>query len=316
MDSPHWFVRNRLKTRQLWLLVAIYDHKSIVKAADALGMTQPGASKLLREIEDVLQVPLFERMPRGMQATWYGEIMVRHARTVLRSLNSAWDEVADWKSGRSGHAAIGSIMAPAISILPQAIELFHRDSADARVSVVVDSSDVLLPRLAQASLDIMIGRLLADGEKKYYDYLPLTEEEPLTFLARAANPLHKKRNIEWGALAQAPWVVPPRGGRLRHRFDMLFREQGVDSPAKLVEATELQTLVAIVQSTDMLTILPTEAAQHCLKSGLRALRIPVSCTMDGFGIITRSGQLPSPTAAKLLVALRAAGEQHYGLKSA
>ena len=88
----HWFIRARLKTRQLLLLVALAEEGNIHRAAQVLNMTQPAASKLLKDLEDVLEVPLFERLPRGMRPTWYGETMIRHARVALASLNQAHDE--------------------------------------------------------------------------------------------------------------------------------------------------------------------------------------------------------------------------------
>ena len=69
----HWFIRARLKTRQLLLLVALAEEGNIHRAAQVLSMTQPAASKLLKDLEDVLEVPLFERLPRGMRPTWYGD---------------------------------------------------------------------------------------------------------------------------------------------------------------------------------------------------------------------------------------------------
>jgi DNA-binding transcriptional LysR family regulator len=73
----HWFIRARLKTRQLLLLVALAEEGNIHRAAQVLNMTQPAASKLLKELEEVLEVTLFERLPRGMQPTWYGETSMR-----------------------------------------------------------------------------------------------------------------------------------------------------------------------------------------------------------------------------------------------
>ena len=81
-----WFLRARLKTRQLLLLVAIGDEGNIHRAAEILNMSQPAASKLLKDLEDVLGISLFERLPRGMRPTWYGETMIRHARIALASL--------------------------------------------------------------------------------------------------------------------------------------------------------------------------------------------------------------------------------------
>src|ERR1700716_514041 len=90
----NWFIRARLKTRQLLLLQVLAEEGNIHRAAQVLHMTQPAASKLLKDLEDVLEVPLFERLPRGMRPTWYGETMIRHSRVALASLTHAHEELA------------------------------------------------------------------------------------------------------------------------------------------------------------------------------------------------------------------------------
>ena len=105
----HWFIRARLKTRQLLLLQALAEEGNIHRAATVLSMTQPAASKLLKDLEDVLGVQLFDRLPRGMRPTWYGEAMIRHARMALASLDQAYDEVEALKAGRFGQVSVGAI---------------------------------------------------------------------------------------------------------------------------------------------------------------------------------------------------------------
>ena len=107
----HWFIRARLKTRQLLLLVALAEEGNIHRAAQVLSMTQPAASKLLKDLEDVLEVSLFDRLPRGMRPTWYGETMIRHARMALANLNQAHDEIGALKRGHYGQVGRASAAA-------------------------------------------------------------------------------------------------------------------------------------------------------------------------------------------------------------
>ena len=118
--NPNWFLRARLKTRQLLLLIALDDERNIHRAADALCMTQPAASKQLKDLEDMLEVKLFERHSRGMEPTLYGETMIRHARMALTSLSAAHDDIVALKNGLSGQVEVGVIMTPAMSLLPHA----------------------------------------------------------------------------------------------------------------------------------------------------------------------------------------------------
>ena len=82
--STSWFNASRLKTRHLLLLLHLYEQRTVLKAAEAASMTQPAASKLLAEMEDMLGVKLFERHARGVEPTWYGQVLIRRARSADR----------------------------------------------------------------------------------------------------------------------------------------------------------------------------------------------------------------------------------------
>jgi DNA-binding transcriptional LysR family regulator len=79
--------RPRLKTRQMLLLMALNEARNLHQAATATHMSQPAASKMLKDIEALFGVPSFERLPRGMQTTLYGETMIRHVRIALANLS-------------------------------------------------------------------------------------------------------------------------------------------------------------------------------------------------------------------------------------
>ena len=112
---------SRLKTRQLILLVHLDHKRSILRAAEAANMTQPAASKLLAELEDSLGVALFVRHARGVEPTSYGEVLLRHARNALSELHEAQEEIANLKSGSTGHASIGTVVTSATSLVPMAV---------------------------------------------------------------------------------------------------------------------------------------------------------------------------------------------------
>src|SRR5688572_26786494 len=189
MPTPTpWFLRARLKTRQLMLLTAIADEGNIHRAAEIVNVSQPAASKLLKDLEDVLGISLFERLPRGMRPTWYGETMIRHARIALSSLTLAGGEIEALKTGRSGAVTVGAITAPALSLLPQAVAIVAREHPDLRLHLEVESSDVLLERLSQSKLDIMIGRLCERHEKTNLSY-DLLADEPVCAVARPGHPM-------------------------------------------------------------------------------------------------------------------------------
>lgn len=311
-DPQKRTVRSRLKTRQLMLLVCLDDERNIHRTAEVLGMSQPAASKLLKELEDLLAVPLFERMPRGIRPTWYGEIMIRHARMMLGSLNQACDEIAALQSGFAGEVGIGLIMAPGTSLIPRAVARVKRDHPQLTIRLQMESSDVLHPRLRQGKLDILIARLSEEHNQGGLDYEPLSTE-PVCALGGPQHPLRDAGGLTLQDVARQGWILPPPGSVLRHRFDVGFRSANIDPPTNVVETTSPLVITNLLSQSEMLAVLPVEAAQHYVSHGMASV-IPVElpCRMDCYGIITRRDQLLSPGAALMLAALRETASEMYG----
>jgi DNA-binding transcriptional LysR family regulator len=310
-STPPWFLRARIKTRQLMLLIAIGDEGNIHRAAELLKVSQPAASKLLKDLEDALAVALFERLPRGMRPTWYGEVLIRHARMALSNLAQAGSELEALKTGRFGEVTVGAITGPALSLLPQAVAIVAREQPDLRVQLVVESSDVLLERLVQNKLDIMIGRLFETHDKTNLSYERLADE-PVCAVARPGHPMLAHATLTLKEFREAPWIVPPMGSVLRHRFELMFQEAGLGTPPHLIETSSILFMTKMLQESDFVAVVPTEVARYYASYGMIAiLPLQLSCTMDAFGIILRKDWLLSPAAKVVLRALRRAASSTY-----
>ncbi|KAB7767415.1 LysR substrate-binding domain-containing protein [Xanthomonas maliensis] len=312
MTSAPWFLRARLKTRQLMLLIAIEEEGNIHRAAEVLNMSQPAASKLLKDLEDMMDVPLFERLPRGMRATWYGESMIRHARIALASLGEAGAEIEALKAGHSGTIGIGAIAGAAMTLLPPTLARISQQHPGLRVSLLVESSDVLLERLLQNKLDVMVGRLFARHDKRHLHYQALAQED-ICAIVRPRHPILKKRRHSLHELAQASWIVPPEGSVLRHRFELMFQRAGLQPPAQVIATTALMFITKMLQESDNLAVVPVDVARHYVEHDMvRIVPVELSCRMDAFGIITRSDWLLSPGAQTVLAALQETAATVYG----
>lgn len=311
MSTPPWFVRAHLKTRQLMLLIAIEEHGNVHRAADALNMSQPAASKLLKGLEDLIGVPLFDRLPRAMRPTWYGESMIRHARIALSSLGEAGVEIEALKAGYAGSVAIGAIAGPAMTLLPPALARISESCPDLRVSLTVDGSDVLLEQLAQNKIDLMIGRLFARHDKRHLHYQPVAEEQ-ICAIARPGHPLLSMEMPQLPDLARASWVVPPEGSILRHRFELMFQSAGLEVPRRMIGTAALVLLPRLLQESDHLAVVPVDVARHYVGHGLAGIvPLELSCRMDSFGFITRTDWLLSPGARTVLDILKDAAAGIY-----
>jgi DNA-binding transcriptional LysR family regulator len=309
--NPNWFLKARLKTRQLLLLIALDDYRNIHRAADELHMTQPAASKQIKDLEEMLDVKLFERLPRGMEPTIYGETMIRHARMALTSLALAHDDIVTLKAGLTGQVEVGVIMTPAMALLPRAIARVKEEAPLLRIGVQLETSNLLLDKLQHGMLDFMIGRIFDTGDTSGLIYEELTEE-PACAVVRPGHPLLERKDLTLQDIAPLPWIVPPHGSILRYRFDMMFRRAGLEPPANVVDTTAMLMITALLQQTDSLHVMPIEVAQYYASLNvMRILPIDIPCKMDAFGIIRHQDHLLSPGADLLLRAVRAAAKEIY-----
>jgi DNA-binding transcriptional LysR family regulator len=309
--NPNWFLKARLKTRQLLLLIALDDYRNIHRAAEELNMTQPAASKHVKDLEEMLEVKLFERLPRGMVPTIYGEAMIRHARMALNSLALAHDDIVTLKAGLAGQVEVGVIMTPAMALLPRAIARVKEQAPLLRIGVQLETSNVLLDKLQHGTLDFMIGRIFDTGDTSGLVYEELTEE-PACAVVRPGHPLLARSHLELSDLTSLPWILPPHGSILRYRFDMMFRRAGLEPPANSVDTTAMLVITALLQQTDSLHVMPLEVAQYYASLNVaQILPIDMPCKMDAFGIVQHRDHLLSPGAALLLEAVRSAAKEMY-----
>lgn len=302
--DPDRFVRTYLKTRHMVLLVELGRHGSIMQAAQAAKMTQPAASKLLAELEHVLGVPLFERLPRGVEPTGYGKVLIRRAGASLAEMDAAWQEVMELHAGLRGRVAVGAILTPSTTLVPAAVALLKTRHARVSVSIEVEASKRLVELLRGGELDIAIGRIADAAAAAELHFEPVTDE-PHRLFVRAGHPLLERTDIKLRELGEYGWILPPEGSILRDRIASVFLSQGLDQPAETVTAAALPVITSLLNSSDMVAPMSVELVQPWIDSGLlTTLPFDLQLRMDIYGIITRRQHQLTPAAEAMLAALR------------
>ncbi len=301
----------RLKTRQMALLLALDQTRNLHQAAHQTAMSQPAASKMLRDIETLFGVPLFDRLPRGIRPTLYGETMIRHVRLAMNNLAQGQEAVTALRAGLSGQVRVGTILTASTTLVPQAVLRAKAFAPDLTIQIQVDTSDQLLHRLATGTLDFLIARLQSQQDESTMVYEDLSEEIDCA-VARGGHPMLRHADLQLADLAHAGWILSPRGSLLRHRFDMMFHRAHLAPPASVVETTVLSVVSSLLQHSDFLHVMPLDVARAWAPgAGMAILPIDLPCQMDSFGIITQRDQMMSGGARLLLEQVRAVAAELY-----
>ena len=107
--SSDTLLRRGLKLSHLRLLAALADEGQLTKAAATLGVSQPAASRLVAEIERILDAPIHERSGRGMGLTAMGRALALRSQRVRLELDDAARDLAEIAIGGAGRVRIGAV---------------------------------------------------------------------------------------------------------------------------------------------------------------------------------------------------------------
>ena len=311
MAQLDWYIRANLKPRHLQMLVSLDDFRNVGKVAASLNVTQPAVSRALGELERGLGVTLFERTARGVNPTSYGECMIRHARSVLRGLASAREELRDLMLGASGKASVGALPAAAPALLPRAVALLKQRSPSTTVFIREGTMDVLLAELRAGKLDLIVGTLPHVGAGRDLEERILFDERT-TVVAGRAHALTRRRKLEWADLGDYPWVLPPAGSLLRDPLEAELQRHGVPIPANSIESLSVHVIVMYVQITDALACLSREVARHYRDLGLISiLPLELPEMVRPVGMTWSRARVLSPSA-KLVMQCLEEGQRKRG----
>jgi len=297
----------RLRVRHLALVVALDTHRSLRRAAADIALTQPAATKLLHDLEDALGARLFERHAWGMSPTPHGETLLRHARGVLNDLAQAHADIAAEREGRQGSLRIGGVTGSVPTLVAPAIRALRGRHPRVRIYALVNTSEVLLEALRRGEIAVAVTPRPPDDDLSGLDTRPLADES-LTVVARAGHPLVRRRSIALASLAEAPWIVPPAGSPLRRDFDALHAAAGSRPPTDLIETVSIVATLALLLSSDALTLLPEGLARHYEAPGMIArIAAPLPGAGTRYEIMTRAGRSLAPAERAFIDALAPPG---------
>jgi LysR family pca operon transcriptional activator len=298
------FRGHALRLRQFRAVLAIAEQGSLLKAARALGTSQPAVTKVLREVEDALGVPIFDRLPRGVLANDYGRAFIARARRALGEIDGVADDIARIADGQAGTIVVGALPSAASGLMPGSLARFRRAHPTMVVRVVHGRSDQLLPQLAAGSLDVVVGRL----------YEPLTPDdfrrealydEPISILCRAGHPVLKKRAITAADLTEFDLLLPSLEQRVGQDVERAIAALGLEPARPPLRSTSLSFIREMLLGSDALTVLSRMMlAGDLLRKTVRLVPLAIPPPERPAGLITLRHRRRSPGLDALVATLR------------
>jgi LysR family nitrogen assimilation transcriptional regulator len=287
-----------LNFRQFSYFVAIAEHRSFLKASQALHISQPSVSAQIKLLEEEINVQLFERRFDGAILTPEGRDFLVHAHTVLDAVNAARSGMRVHQSAEVGRVVVGipGSLTPLLTV--PLIETVQRELPNVQLRVVSGLSGHISRWLLEGVIDF--GLVYGNSTMAGLDVEKLLEEN--LFLAAKDDAavdglVNAKGEIPAHKLAGLPLVLPGREHGLRTVIEEALSKVSVGLHVT-AEVDAPEQLKEMVRRTGCYTILSLAAVQNDPANGaLITLRI-VKPTIDRVVLIAHTSGRPLSRAAR------------------
>ncbi|MBB6467311.1 LysR family transcriptional regulator [Aminobacter carboxidus] len=296
-------LRSGLKLRHMRMVVALEDHGQISAAAQVMNISQPAASRMISEIEDILGVQICERLPRGIRLTPYGAALARRGRAILLEMQQVDREISDLKSGKGGSVAMGAVTAPAIELAVPAIRKIRERYPRIEISVQIETSAVLARELLASRHDFIVARVPDDLDPRLFESRIIGIEKAC-LIVRRGHPLAGSGTIALERLAEFDWVFQPGGSLLRQTVQGIFMSRNVRMPDRILNTSSLLLTLVMVAQSDAIAPIAIDVAKFVnsesgLAGAIEILPIAFDINVQPYSLITVRGRTLSPTAQLL-----------------
>ena len=236
--------------QQLHYIIAVDKYRSFAKAAHSLSITQPTLSKMIANLEDELDVRIFDRSNRHVSPTAIGREIIAQAVRAVREAERIAEIVADTRSSLSGdlNMAVGPSIAP--YILPQFIRIYSEEYPQVALKIEELRPENMFEALRAERIDIAV--CTATEVREDLLEIPLYTEPFRVYLSDTCRQNHATFTPE-ELSHESMWVMKEAQCLRESAFSFC---KARSAGRRVYEAGNIEPLVSVVDANGGLTIIP------------------------------------------------------------
>ncbi len=284
-----------MEFRHLRYFLAVADALHFTKAAEGLPVSQPALSAQIKQLEQEVGVPLFDRVGRSVQLTRAGSIFREHARRALREMELAQVAIAEEEGLQRGALAVGVVQTVNAYLVPDIVGRFS--TLHPQVSLKLDelSGPEIEAGVKSGLLELGIGFVPAGSDR--IESQPLFEED-FVLIASPRHHFATRRHLRLASLADEPLVLLPDIFCARRLLNASFEQAGI-VPKVAVEMNSIEGILATVKTSKLATVLPRLSLGLEGNDGLRGIPLKHPTPRRSLGLLWKKGGYRSGAAQAL-----------------
>lgn len=300
-------IKRGMEFRHLRYFLAVADALHFTKAAEGLPVSQPALSAQIKQLEQEVGVPLFDRVGRSVQLTRAGSIFREHARRALREMELAQVAIAEEEGLQRGTLTVGVVQTVNAYLIPEIVGRFS--TLHPLVSLKLDelSGPDIEAGVKSGSLEVGIGFVPVVSDR--IESQPLFEED-FVLIASPRHRFARRRYLSLSALTKESLILLPNMFCTRRLLDVNFEQAGVQ-PKIIVEMNSIEGILATVRRSNLATVLPRLSLGLARNQTLRAVTLKNPTPRRGIGLLWKKGGYRSGAAKALADQVRAVVGEHW-----
>ncbi|MDI6024668.1 LysR family transcriptional regulator [Corticibacterium sp. UT-5YL-CI-8] len=234
---------NDINLRLLQTFLAVASEGSFRLAGEKLNRAHSAVSIQVRQLEDQLQVKLFERTTRSVKLTEEGAKLRDSLRKAHFEILHGLREIREAADLKRGQLSLASSSHLASIYLPPILTEFVRQFPEVAVTIRELTSTDLYEALRKQEVDFAIGPHTEDGA---FDFTPILVE-PLHAIVHPRFIAESRDSVTWREISQFPILLPAPQTAMRRIVDRVLRENGLET-ANRYQFIQAETIIAMAEA--------------------------------------------------------------------
>ncbi|MBP2312822.1 LysR family transcriptional regulator [Azospirillum soli] len=280
--------------RQLRNFLHVAELQSLSRAAAVLRVAQPALSRQIKALEEELGVQLLQRHGWGVTPTPAGQVLMEHARRVLKEVGAARDAVQAYQMEPSGSVTFGTPTSLGAVMLPGLTVRFRRQAPKVRLHLVEGFSASIHEWVLSGRLDLAV--LYETKTMGSLHTTPLLEETMV--LLGSAGRFADGAELDVTEVAALDLILPARPHRLRLLVDQVFAERDLTC-APIVEVDALPALIELVRMGEGCTLLPYCCVHALVSEGSLSAAAVFPAIRRSLVLVRPPDRIPTPASEAL-----------------
>jgi DNA-binding transcriptional LysR family regulator len=260
--------------RLLEIFCRVYNECSFSRAAKKIGLTQPTVSVHIRDLEEALGTPVFNRLGRQIEPTAAGRFLYEHAAPLVSFKRDLIEKIAAFLGRMEGLLTIGASSVPGEHLLPELVTHFHAEHPAAKLRLRITDTAETIDDLRHGDIEIgMVGAKLPDKELLFESF----STDSLVLMVPTTGPWQGRKEVSLRQLHELPLIVRELGSATRTSLERALAARKVNL-ADLNIVAEIGSMGAIREAVraggGASFVSHTSVASEARTAALHLARIP------------------------------------------